>query len=340
MAIGAANRAVAVFLDEFDTALVLALARPAIEYFDCEYVLERRLLRVMLAEADVRASGMTWHCDTAHPGDFVDHFLRRQMHVGKIEAAGYLAGHAEDEHMAVVGFDFGGLEHENAEAIFERAVVRVFVELPMLGQHDTVDGAFGAAQLEPVQVGFQWRATVLRSLAMAVQVKDGTHSAQTSPRRAEFRESDLGRHVVEHDLDGHPYSNLFGRAVDNVREHFEALVEFDVGHHIGQRFAEAGRAVLVGDGEGVDFASTFALDPFGVRRKTIRAERARMVAHIAAVAALLDVKLMALERLPPRAALLVDVRQRLRVSLLCFFLRHFYISLILSTRFFETVSNY
>src|SRR6266436_6520457 len=53
-----------------------------------------------------------------------------------------------------------------------------------------------------------------------------------------------------------------------------------------------------------------------------------MVAHIAAVAAFLDVKLMALERLPPRAALLVDVRQRFGVSFLCFFLRHFHISLI------------
>jgi hypothetical protein len=51
-----------------------------------------------------------------------------------------------------------------------------------------------------------------------------------------------------------------------------------------------------------------------------------VVAHIAAVAAFLDVKLMALERLPPRAALLVDVGQRLRVSLRCFFLRHFHIS--------------
>jgi hypothetical protein len=60
-----------------------------------------------------------------------------------------------------------------------------------------------------------------------------------------------------------------------------------------------------------------------------------MVAHIAAVAALLDVKLMALERLPPRAALLVDVRQRLGVSFLCFFLRHFHISLILSRVFLE-----
>src|SRR5713226_6431512 len=117
MAIGAANRAVAVFLDELNTALVLALTRAAIEHFDCEHVLERRFLGVMLAEADVRASGMTWNCDTAHPADFVDHFLRRQMHVGEIEAAGHLAGHAEDEDMAVVGFDFGRFEDEDAEAI-------------------------------------------------------------------------------------------------------------------------------------------------------------------------------------------------------------------------------
>src|SRR5260370_40440505 len=116
MAMGAANRAIAVFFDELDTALVLAFARAAIEHFDCEHVLERRLLGVMLAEADIRTSGMTWHRDAAHPRDFVDHFLRRQMHVGKIEAAGPLTRQAEDEQMAISGFDLGRLEHQDAEA--------------------------------------------------------------------------------------------------------------------------------------------------------------------------------------------------------------------------------
>jgi hypothetical protein len=43
----------------------------------------------------------------------------------------------------------------------------------MLGQDDSVDRAFGAAQLEPVQVGFQWRAAIFRSFAVAMQVENG-----------------------------------------------------------------------------------------------------------------------------------------------------------------------
>src|SRR5215469_3288728 len=133
----------------------------------------------------------------------------------------------------------------------------------------------------------------------------------SSPRRAEFRERHLGRAILVYDLDGHLYFNLFGRAVDKIGEHVLPLVELDIGHHIGQRLAKAGGVVLVGDSEGVDLAAARASNPFGPRREACGALGTRMVAQLAAIAALLDVQLVPLERLPVGATLLVDGRERL-----------------------------
>src|ERR1700681_2753498 len=74
------------------------------------------------------------------------------------------------------------------------------------------------------------------------------------PRRAKLEQRHFGRGVLEHGLDGHSYSNLIGLALHKVGQHLEPLVEFDVGHDVGQRFAKASRLVLHGYGEGVDLA--------------------------------------------------------------------------------------
>ncbi len=70
-----------------------------------------------------------------------------------------------------------------AELVLERAVVGAGVELPMLGEHDTVDGALLVAQLDPVEVGLQGSAAVFRGLAVAVQIEDcgHLHDVLTSP---------------------------------------------------------------------------------------------------------------------------------------------------------------
>ncbi len=126
---------------------------------------------------------MARHRDSAHPRNFVDQFLRVQPDVGEIEAPRHLLGHAEDQHVAVVGLDFGSLEHHQAELVLERTVVGAGVELAMLGEHDTVDGALLVAQFDPVEVGLQRRAAVFGGFAVAVQVEDcgHLHDVLTSP---------------------------------------------------------------------------------------------------------------------------------------------------------------
>jgi len=150
MAVGAANRAVAVFFDEFDTALVLAFARPAIEHFDREYVLERRFFRVMLAEADVRASGMTRDRNAAHPRDFVDHFLRGQMDVREIEAHSDDAERASGRVRLWVEDNGIGIAAEHRERIF-----RAFERLHGLQQYPGTGIGLAIVQKGALRLGGQ-----------------------------------------------------------------------------------------------------------------------------------------------------------------------------------------
>src|SRR5271156_926958 len=145
---------------------------------------------------------------------------------------------------------------------------------------------------------------------------------ESSPRRAKFRERHFGRDVLVYDLDGHPYFSLFWRAVDKVGEHFHALVQFDIRHDVWQRFAKSRRLVLIGRREGVDLAAPAAFDPLRIRRHAIGAQRARIVADVAAVPAFLDVQLVPLQRLPPRTILFVEMREWLRIFLRLRLFRH------------------
>src|SRR5271170_7087520 len=130
-----------------------------------------------------------------------------------------------------------------------------------------------------------------------------------SPRRAKFRERHLRRDILVYDLDGHAYFNLIRLAVDNVGEHFHALVQLDVRHDVRERLAKSRRLVLIRRRERIHLAAPAALDPLRIRRHAIRAQRARIIAHVAALAAFLDIKLVPLQRFPPRTILFVEMRQ-------------------------------
>src|SRR5205823_13617028 len=83
------------------------------------------------------------------------------------------------------------------------------------------------------------------------------------------------------------------------------------GEYVGQVVAEAGRQVLIGHGEAVDRAAPARPHPRGRRREAGGAERTRVEAVGAAVAAALEVVLVAGERFPVAPRLLVDARERL-----------------------------
>src|SRR5206468_654565 len=68
-------------------------------------------------------------------------------------------------------------------------------------------------------------------------------------------------------------------------------------------------------GEAVHRAPPARAHPLGRRREAARAERPRIEALRAALAAALEVELVARERLPVPARLLVDARERLPVRL-------------------------
>src|SRR5439155_24558848 len=91
-------------------------------------------------------------------------------------------------------------------------------------------------------------------------------------------------------------------------------LQLDDRQHVGQLLAEAGRLVLVGHGEAVDRAAPARSYPLGRRREAGGAQCARVEALGAAVAAALEVELVAGERLPVAPRLLVDARQRLAVG--------------------------
>src|SRR5882724_1345042 len=140
-------------------------------------------------------------------------------------------------------------------------------------------------------------------------------NSRHASRRPELGECDLRRHVLEHHLHGHADADRVWRAADDVRHHAHALLQLDDRQHVGQLLAEAGRLVLVGHGEAVDRAAPARPHPLGRRREASGAERTRVEALGAAVAAALEVELVAGERFPVAPRLLVDARQRLAVGL-------------------------
>src|ERR1700684_2258458 len=85
------------------------------------------------------------------------------------------------------------------------------------------------------------------------------------PRRAKLEQRHFGRGVLEHGLDGHSYFNLIGLALHKVGQQLKSLVEFDVGHQVGQRFAKAWRLVLHGRRESVDRTCASASHPLSAR---------------------------------------------------------------------------
>ena len=89
--------------------------------------------------------------DAAEPRDLADDVLRRQPHVGEVEARQDVVVHAEDQHVAVVGLDLGGVQDEEAVPVLQLAEVARRVELAVLGEHDAVERPLVALALEQLQ---------------------------------------------------------------------------------------------------------------------------------------------------------------------------------------------
>src|SRR5208282_1171506 len=107
----------------------------------------------------------------------------------------------------------------------------------------------------------------------------GLYSPGLSPHLAGRNFASVTAGVTSvYDLDGHPYFSLFRLAVDKVGEHFEALLQLDIRHDVGERFAKPRRLVLIGGGEGIDRGAPAAFYPLHLRRHATGAQRARIVA--------------------------------------------------------------
>src|SRR5208282_5164453 len=175
MAVGAAHRAIAVALHQFGAAFIFALARPAVQHFHRDHILERGLARVMLVEPDIGTPRMARQCDTARARHFVDQLLGVEANIREVEPPQDVRVDAVDQDVAVVGFDLGSAQDHHAEFIFQVAIVSIAIELAMLRQHDTVERALHMPQLDPVEVRLYRCAAVLGGFAMGMQIKDCGH---------------------------------------------------------------------------------------------------------------------------------------------------------------------
>jgi len=110
-----------------------------------------------------------------------------------------------------------------------------------------------------------------------------------SPRRAKFDERCRRGNIVEYSLDGHSYFNLFRRAVDNVAQHLDALVQLNPCHNVRKGFSKARGLILISHGEGINPSFSGRPNPFRVRGQTTRADCAGMKSQVSALATLLHV---------------------------------------------------
>src|SRR5512139_3155931 len=130
MRVAAADRTVAVLIDELLHALVFAATAAAVQRFDRDHTFDWRFDGVMLTQANGRPARVTGQGDPAHVGHRRDELLRRQPHIGEVEPAGDIAIDAVHEHVPVVGFHLGTAQNEEAIPI-ENADVKqnIFREL-------------------------------------------------------------------------------------------------------------------------------------------------------------------------------------------------------------------
>ncbi len=92
------------------------------------------------------------------------------MDVVEIECRAQRVVDAEHEHVAVFGFDFARFQNRQIEFLREFAVVGLRVELPVFGQHETVDRNF--ARTNPLAVVAHFRASIVGFDRVGVQIED------------------------------------------------------------------------------------------------------------------------------------------------------------------------
>src|SRR5262249_28454316 len=108
----------------------------------------------------------------AKPLDLGDDVLRRQAHVGEVEARQDVVVDAVDQHVAVVRLDLGGVQDEEPVAILQVAEVAPRIELAMLGQHDAVEWPLVAFALEQLQIRLDRRPAVVRAIRVKMEIEN------------------------------------------------------------------------------------------------------------------------------------------------------------------------
>src|SRR6188508_3709927 len=124
------------------------------------------------------------------------------------------------------------------------------------------------------------RATHANDRAQPVAFRRALYVAASGRREDRHRHAAFG--FLECDFDFLPDFDRVEIAIDDVRQHRHALVELDVGDAIHDGAGAAAHAVAV------NLAGAFRLDPLHLVAEAERAQRAREVMVLAAIAALLQ----------------------------------------------------
>ena len=93
----------------------------------------------MRAHADAFASRVARHGHRLVAVASLDDVFQRQSDGCEVELPRQWLGDAEDEHVAILRFDFAALENDQPELLGETGIVGFEVELAMFGEHESVD---------------------------------------------------------------------------------------------------------------------------------------------------------------------------------------------------------
>ena len=92
------------------------------------------------------------------------------MRAREIEGPKQRVGHAEHQHVTVLGLYLAALQNSQAMLAPEGGVVRFTIELAMLGQHESINGEIACA--DPLTIVFHLRPTVVGLDGVSVQIQD------------------------------------------------------------------------------------------------------------------------------------------------------------------------
>ena len=129
----------------------------------------------MFDQPDGGPTRMARHGDPTPACDLGDDFLGVEVHVLKVKMFEDLVVDAIDQHVAVVSLNLRGLEEQQAVLVFQLVIVGGGVKLPVLGEHQPLDGTLVTLAGQPFEIRLDRGAAIVRRFRVEVKVQNTCH---------------------------------------------------------------------------------------------------------------------------------------------------------------------